>query len=104
MENFNLLTTINGIYNFYNSPDDFNLIYNLLIYYDEYQVILKIKYKKLNNAAEINEGEIILNYTNYNELKYLLKLFNDNTKVFKNIIFNKFLDYFHDSLTFDIIY
>lgn len=103
MDNFNFLTVVNGVYNFYHIDDDFNLYYNLSVFISQDERTLKIKYKKLSTANEINEGEITLMNASHREISYLLDIFNDNERTFKNIIFNKFLDYFNDDLTFDVI-
>lgn len=110
MYDFKFLTVINGVYNFYNRCDDFNIFSRFIIYIDERASIFKIKYNLLFFNADVDfnlkakEGEIILKDTGTMEVKFLLDIFNDDKKLFKNILFNKFLDYMGDELNYDLIY
>ena len=110
-KNFNFLTTINAIYNNNIEADEFNIFYNLLIFINDDENIIKI----INNGAIyrahkdeplkiIKNQETILKNIGYNEYFYLLNIFNDNPEIFKNIIFYKFLDEINDCLGFDEIY
>lgn len=106
MNNFNFLTDINGIYNYYYSDEGFNASYNLLVFNNDKEYLLKIKYKTLTSEDgnnTVKNGEIILKDMGIMEYTYLLELFNTNENIFKNIIFNKLLDYLGDEYNFDII-
>lgn len=106
MENLKFLTSINAVYNKTAESTEFNSILNLLIFINKDERIL-IKYNEFiyddGILKNINKSEIILTNIGYMEYQYILNIFNEDENLFKNLIFNKFLDYRGDELNFDII-
>ena len=105
MENFNYLTTINGIYNTLTNAEEFNRFLNLTVFInDSYEMLIKARDYQFDDSvlmkARINECKLKLNYHEY---YYILDNIKHNEDIIKTFIFNKYQDLLYDESNFDYI-
>lgn len=107
MKNLNFLVSINAIYAYYDASPIFNLHYNVLIFNNincEQFIIRATTVKSNEGETTINDYEFVLTNIGPMEYRFLLNLFEDDRNMFKNFMFNKFLDCMEEELDFELIY
>ena len=105
MENFNYLTTINGIYNKAIEIDGFNRFLNLTVFIsDIYKMRIIAKDYCFDNyeLKTVKEDQYTLNLT-MTEYCLILRYVNDDEDYIKRVIFNKLQAYLADEQAFDYI-
>ena len=105
MENFDYLTTINGIYNLTAEASEFNRFLNLTVFInDSYKmrIIAKDYYLDDYKLTEAKENQYTLNLT-MTEYCLILRYINKDKDYIKRVIFNKLQAYLADEQAFDNI-
>ena len=105
MENFNFLTTINGIYNLSAEASEFNRFLNLTVFIrDDYKMRIIAKDYVINEylLTTAKEAQYTLSLTMI-EYSVILKYINKDQDYIKRLIFNKLQEYLADDQAFDNI-
>ena len=111
MENFEFLTTINGIYNVGTEAKDANVFSHLEVYFNEFDETIKIKYTEINYdylANVYNDGlfatrdEYLLNLGEIINSSYIIE--NINEKRIKELIFADFNNRLHRQYSYDKVF
>ena len=110
MENFEFLTTINGIYNIDTKAEDFNVISHLEVYANKHDDII-IKYHELifdsthakdyKDGLTVNKGQYSLDLGEVQN-SYIIE--NISEKCIKELIFANFNDWLDRSFNFQKIF
>ena len=110
MENFEFLTTINGIYNVGTEAKDANVFSHLEVYFNEFDETIKIKYVEINYdylANVYNDGLFAIRdeyLLTLGEIKNSYIIENINEKCIKELIFADFNNRLHRQYNYDKIF